>query len=379
MTAQTTGPAPTELEVSVFGPGYGESVLIHVGAGRWVAIDSCVDPKTNESRALDYLVSLGVDSATCVDFILASHWHDDHVRGIARLLQACKSASFCCANALTSKEFVQLAALYEDDSIAAARSSHELYACLNEAVERSERSNRPLFKIASSDKVLWTASLQCGDSPVEVRLTALSPSDEMGRRALQDMSDAYAALKRGAPQDRPVSSAPNHVATAARLDVGGRSLLLGSDLEEEGNQLVGWSAVLRGTLSLERQSGTFKVAHHGSESGHLDAVWTQILLERPLCLLTPFRHGRHEIPTAADRARILERTDQAFISSNPYRATPVAIKRPKKIEALIRAGVKARRQAIGPIGHVRWRAPIADQADPGMVELFDGAMHLAAV
>ena len=364
-----SGPAPTDLEVSVFGPGYGESVLIHVGAGRWLAIDSCVDSRTKQPRALDYLASLGINPATSVDFVLASHWHDDHVRGIARLLKACSSASFCCAHALTTKEFVQLAALYENDAIASARSSHELYACLVEAADRSERSSRPLFKSASSDKVLWTTSLQNNGIPSDVRLTALSPSDEMSRRALQDMSDAYSALKRGAPQDRPISPSPNHVATAVRLDVGGHSLLFGSDLEEQGDNLVGWSAVLNGTLSLERRSGLFKVAHHGSASGHLEDVWTHMLSAQPLCLLTPFRHGKHEIPTASDRARILAKTNQAFISSSPHLATRVATKRPKKIETLINAAAKARRQAVGPVGHIRWRSPIAHPEDPGSVDL----------
>lgn len=379
MTAQTAGPAPTELEVSVFGPGYGESVLVHVGYGRWIAIDSCVDPKSNRPRALDYLGEIGVDPATSIDFLLASHWHDDHVRGISVFLSACESAVFSCAQALTNKEFLQLAALFEDDSVAAARSSHELHKCLVDAAERSERSSRPLFKVATSDKVLWTAALGPAGSAIPVTLTALSPSDEMNLRAIRDMADAFAALSRGVSPDRIASSRPNNVATAVRLDIGERSLLLGSDLEDQGDPLVGWAAVLLGTQSLQRVSETFKVAHHGSDSGHLDAVWNQMVRADPLCLLTPFRHGGHEIPTSADRARILALTKRAFISANPHRPVPVAGKRTKKVEALIGAATKSRRQAAGPVGHVRWRAPITDPTDLGKVDLFDGAMDLAAV
>lgn len=379
MSEQKAGPTPTELEISVFGPGYGESVLVHVGHGRWVAIDSCIDPKSKRPRALDYLEEIGVDPATAVDFLLASHWHDDHVRGISELLQACESAVFSCAQALTNKEFLQLAALFEDDSVAAARSSQELHKCLVDAAERSERSSRPLFKVATSDKVLWAAVLGQGGSPISVTLTALSPSDEMNLRAIRDMADAFVALSRGASPDRIASSRPNHVATAVRLDIGERSLLLGSDLEDHGDPLVGWAAVLLGTQSLQRVSETFKVAHHGSESGHLDAVWSQMVRADPLCLLTPFRHGGHEIPTPADRARILALTSRAYISASPHRHAPVSGKRTKKIEALIGAATKSRRQAAGPVGHVRWRASITDPTDPGQVELFDGAMELASV
>jgi len=38
---------PDELEVSVFGPGYGESLAIHLGLGSWIIIDSC---RHNQTR-----------------------------------------------------------------------------------------------------------------------------------------------------------------------------------------------------------------------------------------------------------------------------------------------------------------------------------------
>jgi len=41
-----------EIEVSVFGPGYGESILVHLGAGKWVIVDSCRDNKTGETIPL---------------------------------------------------------------------------------------------------------------------------------------------------------------------------------------------------------------------------------------------------------------------------------------------------------------------------------------
>ncbi len=36
-------PEPDEIEVSLIGPGYGESVLVHLGDGEWVVADSCVE------------------------------------------------------------------------------------------------------------------------------------------------------------------------------------------------------------------------------------------------------------------------------------------------------------------------------------------------
>lgn len=37
-------PAADEIEFSLFGPGYGEAVAVHLGDGTWLLIDSCIDP-----------------------------------------------------------------------------------------------------------------------------------------------------------------------------------------------------------------------------------------------------------------------------------------------------------------------------------------------
>lgn len=45
MTAVATPPVADELEVSVFGPGVGESVVVHLGHGDWMVVDSCLNPR----------------------------------------------------------------------------------------------------------------------------------------------------------------------------------------------------------------------------------------------------------------------------------------------------------------------------------------------
>jgi hypothetical protein len=61
-------PAKGELEITLFGPGYGESIALHVGAGAWVLVDSCIDG-AGEPKALQYLTDLGVDPARDVRLI----------------------------------------------------------------------------------------------------------------------------------------------------------------------------------------------------------------------------------------------------------------------------------------------------------------------
>ena len=75
---------------------------------------------------------------------------------------------------------------------------------------------------------------------------------------------------------------------------------------------------------------------------------------------------------------IVALTGNAYISADPHRSLTVA-KRSKKTDAMIDAAAKGRRQCVGPVGHVRWRASLQDATDGGTVELFDGAMALADV
>ena len=92
------GPSDAEVEFVVFGPGFGESIAVHVGDQHWVVIDSCIDPNADEPAALAYLSAIGV-ATDRVRAIVASHWHDDHVRGIAATARECSDAEFHLSSA----------------------------------------------------------------------------------------------------------------------------------------------------------------------------------------------------------------------------------------------------------------------------------------
>src|SRR4051794_38431296 len=69
-------------------------------------VDSCRDQLHGGGPVvLDYLADLGVDAATQVELIVATHAHDDHFAGIAEVFRACSSARFVLSQAITSDEF----------------------------------------------------------------------------------------------------------------------------------------------------------------------------------------------------------------------------------------------------------------------------------
>jgi glyoxylase-like metal-dependent hydrolase (beta-lactamase superfamily II) len=120
-------PSPEEFELSLFGPGYGEGVALHVGLGNWLIVDSCLEPGSNQPACLRYLRKLGVDVATQVKLVIVTHWHDDHIRGIAQTLRECSSALPVVSSALFADEFLQLFSLYSPSSTVARSGIDEFH------------------------------------------------------------------------------------------------------------------------------------------------------------------------------------------------------------------------------------------------------------
>lgn len=62
-------PGSDEIEVIVMGPGTGESILIHVGNGNWLIVDSYLISETDDQgdawkpAPIQYLNEIGVDCA----------------------------------------------------------------------------------------------------------------------------------------------------------------------------------------------------------------------------------------------------------------------------------------------------------------------------
>src|SRR5258708_6538741 len=93
---RTSPPLADELELSLFGPGKGECVVVHLGYGDWMVVDSCMGDGGKSAIALDYLGLMGVDVTRNLKLVVVSHWHDDHIRGISKILATATSARFAC-------------------------------------------------------------------------------------------------------------------------------------------------------------------------------------------------------------------------------------------------------------------------------------------
>jgi hypothetical protein len=363
-------PQPDEVEVSLFGPSYGECVLIHVGCGDWMIVDSCVDQRTKEQPALRYLEELGVDSPAAVKLIVATHWHDDHIQGMSRLVAECVSAQFCCSLALRNNEFLVLVGKVGAHQSLRSPGVREFFHILERLKVRAIGSPIvPPITWSLSDKLLWRR-VEANRCP-QATVTALSPSDASVTMALNHIGDL---IPRTGTRRKPIAARrPNHTAVVIQVEVGEQSILLGADLEETGHPRTGWEVIVDSTTRPQVPSSVFKVPHHGSKNADQPRVWSEMLTKQPVAVLAPFRRGQ-KLPTEEDRKRICGYTPQAFWTASTKELKPVAHNR--VAEKIIRDTVKSIHELEGQVGHIRLRRLADDKNGGWSIELVKPAESL---
>jgi beta-lactamase superfamily II metal-dependent hydrolase len=389
----TAAPDNDEIEVSIFGPGYGECVLLHVGSNNWFIIDSCIDPLSKDPIALSYLEAINVNPATSVRQVIATHWHDDHIRGLGKTFNACKSAEFVCSSALRSNEFMTLIDAYNTRSMTESAGSNEMGEVISELKERKKNgatnyapkfaiANLPLWKSSPEDvvsssnlwrkivKALWRSSPSDAASKHDCSIHALSPSDEAVLAAQLDIAKLLPPDR--APKRALIAARPNHASVVIWASIGEYKILLGADLEELGDGSNGWTGILNSSLRPSGTASYFKVPHHGSKTAHNSDVWSNMLHANPIATLTPYVNGSTRLPTSVDVDRISSLTNRAFATTSPDRT--VAVKRRSgTVGKTIKETVKNIRQLYPSIGHVRMRVKYGEE---GRIELFGNAYRL---
>jgi len=372
-------PSSEDVELHVFGPGYGESLLIHTGQGRWLIVDSCRKAKAAAPAAIEWLEHIGVDPSQAVTHIIATHWHDDHIRGLGETLERCTNATFVCSNALLSKELLALTEDAAQPLMGHASGVDEIRRVVAELRRRKKDQSRKLvglgLEYASADK-----RLHLQDQVVPTcEVWSLSPSSAEFELSLRE----FARMLREGPRNaaKPVvrPPKPNDTAVVLWVKVGERVLLLGADLEERRSNSAstpavdcGWTAIVSSNAKPNAPAEVFKVAHHGSQTGHNEEIWTRLLGSDPLALLTPFRNGKCLLPNNHDKARILQLSGEAYISS------PVSAKRYKPKERTVSWAYEGKQPTISRgMGHIYARTSAVDSTKNWEIQLFEGALPLA--
>ncbi len=356
MFVQTGKPSDDTIEVSLFGTGVGEAMAVHLGAGQWMLVDSC-GFRGSEPLNLSYLKTIGVNPTTDVRVIVATHWHDDHVAGLANSVEQCESARLVFSSALASDEFQCLLATFSGREIGfdvEKSGVREMGRCWKMLLARKQAGvsyNPPVRTIA--DQRIFRRD--------DCEVFSLSPSPEAINEATAEAAALWRALEEeaaGGDGPRPSRAGipcpeRNHNAVALWLKWGGRRILLGADLEERGNPYLGWQAVLSCTQFPDSRAQAVKVAHHGSPNGDYAPLWNDIVVQsNPHAILTAYNRGRTPRPSPEDIERIRGYTNTIYYTSLPRNTSN---QYSRAVERTI-DGITRRRRALPRTpGHVQLR------------------------
>lgn len=361
-------PNPDEFEVSIIGPGRGECVVVHLGNNEWCVVDSCIPRGAREPAALEYLGGFHNEAIERIRLIVATHWHDDHIRGLASMLGQAPGAAFFCSAALESGIFFELV------GTAAAgiqgRSGVDEFASILGLIE--EASGAKAKRIATPKWAIENRKLRDFSEigrPFRCSVTALSPSDGTMRLALQEIGQLLPKV--GERQGRVASLSPNHTSVALWIQAGPVRALLGADLLHTGREGEGWMAVLASHQDAER-AVLFKVPHHGSVNADCPEVWSRMLIDNPIAVVTPFSGGK-KLPQPSDLRRLSGRTTNLYCTAAGAGKPP---SRDPLVEKTVRRVAADRHVVEGQPGHVRVRWQIRPGAPAPTIETFSGAYRV---
>lgn len=326
-----TGFVDSDIEVSLFGPGIGESVCVKVN-DKWLIIDSCINPETKNPIALDYLAQQNVDLKSDIACIIISHWHDDHSKGIAKICEACPNSPVVFSSVFTTLQFNLLSELtFEEDTSSSFPSGMDEMSKVVKMVKekiKKQPSMQPVI-LASGDTRLYKSET--------MEVWALSPSPSAVFSSMEWFSRELEVQKF---KRRLVPQSENLNAVAVMVITKETSILLGADLEtHESNNNIGWEAVVNSQNKPSNRSSIFKVPHHGSSNGHHDQVWTHMLENNPTCILTPYTRSKLPLDTDIDR---LKSYSNKIYQTNPSKKKSRPTKRDNVVDKLIKGIVTSR-------------------------------------
>lgn len=362
-------PSPNEIEVIVFGPGYGESILIHLGDNKWLVVDSCLDPKSKIPYPISYLEKIGLNPAEVIKYIVATHWHDDHIKGLSYIVDQCLDAEFICSSAIRSIEFLSLVSLYSKRTMMQESGIDEFSKIVN-----TIKSNKRQPKLSIADRLLVRIKDTDTSFGLNCSIHSLSPSDYAVLKALEDISKLLPEDK--TPKVKITNFNPNHTSVVLLIKIGELAILLGADLEELGIADTGWTKIINSDTRPSFKACLYKIPHHGSVTADHPDIWNELIDTKFNAVITPFRRGSISLPSNKDIERIKNKTGQniTLLTSSPQ--WQKSKRRDNAVQRSINeSGIKLRELKKAE-GYVSFRMDVTQNSNQWNVALFGQAAQI---
>ena len=346
-----------ELEVTLIGgsSGYGESVVVRYGNNEWAIVDSCVDVIKQTCLPIAYLKEIGVNIKEQVKYVICTHWHDDHIQGLHKVLDECSDdVVFCVAIASERLKFlyeIERSNLYEPDrgvrkelilamdkvkekGIQVKRLLQDLPVfqtdeCVCKALSPSQKELEIFFEElahAVSDQgqvleqkeklsVLSDDVIENADEISEEIFAALETKSGINEEELSEYD--FADLEKLKGNKKVVKPNINDRSVALLFTAKGHHIVLGADLEVSSDCESGWQSV-NDCLSMKGvNAGIFKIAHHGSNTGYYELFLRNHIKPTATGKLTTWIKGKKVRPEKDTLSKYHQYLSKLYITTDP--------------------------------------------------------------
>lgn len=363
-------PETEEIEITLIGTGggYGEALVIKFNKNEWAIIDSCINPNTRGPLTLEYLNKIGVDVKNQVKFVICTHWHDDHIRGLSKVLDKCVKAQFCMPCVNDKQKFLNYVNLDCAKTLRGSISSFQEFKNCLYIIKGRERQPKRL----KADLVIYKSKFQLtSKEEYPIELYSLSPSESVITSfdlELSELFDAYKLNEKSIPE-----KSANEKSAVIYFKFGDFSALFGADLEVTGNANEGWLDIKNNSAVREGKSILYKIPHHGSSNGYNEDIFRELVENDAILKLSPWNR-RNKLP----KVEMLEKYKTH--SNNTYITSPIQIankpkKRDKSSNKLIKLFSRKLAEVKFKEGIVRTRLSMVNASD-SITETFGSAFRI---
>lgn len=292
----TIPPCDNEMEISVFGQGFGECIAICCGHRNYVIIDSFVNRKTGKPIALEYLSSMGLPPS-CIKQVVITHWHKDHIEGAAEILKEASPDVEVVLNPIVKNDkfnkLIERGAAEKNESVSEFEKIYDFISC-----------NGYKNVIVSTCR----SKIYSNHGTGEVELFSLSPQDNEIFKYISSLN-----IPKESQQVSYVYPSDNLLSIVLLARIANKGFLFGGDMENSLSEDSGWPAIVSQYDHQDVDIDIFKIPHHGSITGHNDAVWDSLIKKKPISVITSFIKLKNPLPTEDDVARICKMSERTFV------------------------------------------------------------------
>jgi len=273
---------PDQLSVVVFGPGFGESIVVHAPPGEWLIVDSLVDPADSANPAIGLLHAHQAEPSA----LLLTHPHEDHATGFDAFVERWTSAKIGYLGEHMSPSGDRLTAPDFEQSLRSGLAEHAVSAILD-AWER--------FPDRKWD-LLPGLTIDLGQAAV----TVLGPSKR--------------ALKRARTGNRVD---PNTLSVPLAIDWCGTRVVLGADLPA-----TEWRQIVKDSpRASPGDHHALKIPHHGSKSAQPELLADPPDGRERCWVLSPWKRAGGTLPRFEEDEGVdlmLRRIPEIHLTALPF-------------------------------------------------------------